>query len=160
MRRFLLVLCLLSGSCFSATVTCPENDSRIIVDTSMRKLFLCSPNEERKEYSVALGKGGTGKQREGDSKTPLGTYTLGTPRSSEKFHRFIPIHYPTASQKKKGYTGTFVGIHGPPLWFSWLAFATRWINWTNGCIAVGTKKEIEEIESWLKASRNVKLEVL
>ena len=45
-------------------------------------------------------------------------------------------------------TGSAIGIHGPKKGFErWGRLNSR-VNWTHGCIAVATHREIEEIENW------------
>ena len=100
---------------------------------------------------VALGSGGLDKRWEGDGKVPLGAYPLGAPRTSKAFHRFIPVGYPTPSQRRQGFSGGAIGIHGPsrahngPL--------STGMDWTLGCIAVGTDDEIDRVARWVKESK-------
>lgn len=132
---------------------CGSQGATIIVDTKKDKLFLCSKDKVEAKYSIAIGRKGTGKKKQGDRKSPLGTYPLGKPRPSEKFHTFIPIGYPTDSQKERGYTGNAIGLHGPHESFRWLGGVTAWVDWTQGCIAVGTAREIQEIAVWVSLNR-------
>jgi len=104
-------------------------------------------------HRVALGSGGLGKQKEGDGKTPLGRYGLGAPRQSQGYGIFVPVGYPTPAQQKLGFTGSAVGIHGPPRGAG--GALTTTVDWTAGCIAVGTDAEIEAISTWIRA-RHVK----
>jgi murein L,D-transpeptidase YafK len=99
---------------------------------------------------VALGSGGLDKRWEGDGKVPLGSYPLGAPRASKAFHLFIPVGFPTPSQRRQGLSGGAIGVHGPsrahhgPL--------STGMDWTLGCIAVGTDHEIERVARWVKES--------
>ncbi len=70
--------------------------------------------------------------------------------SSGRFFTFIPIGYPTPIQKEQGYTGSDVGVHGPFHYLSWLMMLNTWVNWTNGCVAVGSSDEISEIAEWVR----------
>src|SRR5262245_47190353 len=99
---------------------CPTKGAIIFVETQERRLYLCENSEIVNSYRVALGRGGIGKHTHGDNKTPLGSYRLDSPRASERFHLFIPIGYPTSDQKKHGYSGDGVGIHGPVRYLKWL----------------------------------------
>jgi murein L,D-transpeptidase YafK len=110
-------------------------------------------------YSVYLGRGGVGKRREGDGKVPLGRYKLGVPRASEKYGTFIPIGYPTDVQRKKGYTGSAVGIHGPPRAFKWLGAILRWFDTTEGCVGLATDEEIERIAAWIRKTKAQYVEI-
>jgi murein L,D-transpeptidase YafK len=101
---------------------------------------------------VALGSGGVGKARQGDKRTPLGSYPLGEPRASQKFGTFIPVAYPTPTQRKRGYTGGAVGVHGPPTRVPWIG---RLFDWTAGCVALASRAEIEEVADWARRAHPV-----
>jgi L,D-peptidoglycan transpeptidase YkuD (ErfK/YbiS/YcfS/YnhG family) len=141
--------------CFGAQSSnpCDSYGTTIIADTANDKLFLCFNDKLGAKYNIAIGRKGTGKKKQGDKKTPLGTYTLGKPRTSEKYHTFITVGYPTTSQKEQGYTGGAIGLHGPHKSFRWLGRLTAWFDWTQGCIAVGTVKEILEIAKWVSLNK-------
>jgi murein L,D-transpeptidase YafK len=138
---------------FSLASPCKANKNYIDVDTKQSKLRLCAHQKIEKEYSVSFGRGGFGKTATQDGKTPLGNYPLGEPRGSKRFYIFIPIGYPTPAEVKKGYTGRDVGLHGPDKKFAWLKKINTWVNWTNGCIAVSSKEEIDEIANWVKKEK-------
>lgn len=124
----------------------------INVQTTKQILYVCEAGSVIKEFTISLGRKGTGKKQDGDKKTPIGLYGLASPRKSNRFGVFIPIQYPTAQQLAAGYTGKDVGIHGPFLIFSWLGSLNTIFNWTQGCIAVGKNEQIEFIANWVKAN--------
>ena len=130
-------------------VTCLSKDRHISVVTTFGLLALCDQGKVSKTYRVALGSGGIDKRLEGDRKTPLGMYLVGEPKPSERFKTFIPVGYPTKIQRKAGYTGGAIGIHGPDREYEFLGEITVLINWTAGCIAVGYDLEIDEIKDWV-----------
>jgi murein L,D-transpeptidase YafK len=132
---------------------CPNDQAMVVVDTAAHTLRLCEKGAVTKAFRVALGSGGTGKTKEGDNKTPLGEYSLGTPRPSVRFGVFIPVGYPTPEQAARGLTGADIGIHGPDRQFAWLGRATLWFDWTAGCVAVGTDSAIQAIAAWVKARK-------
>src|ERR1700690_433470 len=103
-----------------APQTCSAPNARIVVELATHTLSLCARDKLVEAFVVRLGRGGVGKTQEGDGKTPVGTYLLGAPRPWDRYGTFIPIGYPTDEQKKKGYTGGDVGVHGPPRWVKWL----------------------------------------
>lgn len=78
---------------------CAAPDARVVVDLAKHTLALCDKGSLVEKFDVRLGKGGVGKTREGDGKTPVGTYALGVPRPSNRFGTFIPIGYPTDEQR-------------------------------------------------------------
>jgi murein L,D-transpeptidase YafK len=114
-------------------------------------MFLCEDNRTKAGLRVALGTGGLDKRVQGDAKVPLGEYALTWPVSSKDYHLFIPVGYPTDEQRKGGYTGSAIGVHGPLRWFKGPSSTDR--DWTLGCIAVGTDEEIERVAQWVKTKR-------
>lgn len=88
------------------------------------------------------------KVREGDEKTPEGTYYINEKHPSLKFQKFLNISYPNdqdrARAQKLGVpTGGNVGIHGDKGGISGF-FQRMDKNWTDGCIAM-RNADIEEI---------------
>ena len=133
---------------------CHPGETAVVVDTIAHRLTLCEGGRPAASFPVALGSGGVDKRRRGDNKTPLGVYALGAPRASQDFHLFVPLVYPTAAQARLGYTGSAVGLHGPPRRFAGLLAILVPIplpDWTAGCIAVRTDEEIDRIATWLRA---------
>lgn len=136
---------------------CRPGETAVVVDTITHRLTLCELGRATAAFPVALGSGGTDKRRRGDNKTPLGVYALGAPRASQDFHLFVPVAYPTAAQARLGYTGSAIGLHGPPRRFAGLLAILVPIplpDWTAGCIAVRTDEEIDSIAAWLRARSN------
>jgi murein L,D-transpeptidase YafK len=131
---------------------CPAKEVVLLIDTSAHELFLCKNGVPSRAFSVALGRGGTGKTRIGDDKTPLGVYALGAPRASSRFGVFIPVGYPTQEQAVQGFTGADVGVHGPDRHYAWLGGASLWVDWTSGCVAVGSDEAIQTIAAWVKST--------
>ncbi len=133
-----------------------------------RRLELINQNNQViKTYKIMLGKNPVGhKEKEGDNKTPEGTYTLDLKNSESEFFKSIHISYPnfkdTLKARLRGFDpGGNIMLHGLPNDFKemeeWLnsvglgdlsddlirAGLTRF-DWTSGCIAV-TDDEITEI---------------
>jgi murein L,D-transpeptidase YafK len=131
---------------------CAAPDARVVVDLAKHTLALCDKDALVERFDVRLGKGGVGKTREGDGKTPVGTYALGSPRPSNRYGTFIPIGYPTDDQKKLGYTGGDVGVHGPPRWFKWLGSLVNTFDLSDGCVGLARDAEVERIAAWARAS--------
>lgn len=144
----------------ASNAVCHGKELAVLVDTQRHKLWLCEDGAPANEFAVALGRGGTGKRDEGDRKTPLGIYPLGAPRESARFHTFIPIGYPTEEQRKQGLTGSNLGIHGPDRKLRWLGRAGSWLDWTLGCIAVGSDAAIDEIAAWIRLKQPAGIEIL
>ncbi len=102
---------------------------------------------------VALGRGGLDKMREGDGRTPIGTYPLGAPRPSPRFGTFIPIGYPTPEQCARGLTGGSVGIHGPARGATWLGALSTFIDWTAGCVATASDDDVALVAAFVRERR-------
>jgi murein L,D-transpeptidase YafK len=120
----------------------------VVIAVRAHALHLCEAGAGVAEHRVALGWHGVGKRRQGDGKTPLGLYPLGAPRPSQQFGTFVPVGYPTPSQQRLGFTGNAVGIHGPPRGLG--GALTTAVDWTAGCIAVGSDAAIAAISAWIR----------
>jgi murein L,D-transpeptidase YafK len=131
---------------------CSALDARVVVDLQRHTLALCEKDDVVAVFDVRLGRGGIGKTREGDGKTPVGTYALGEPRPSNRYGTFISIGYPTEAQKKMGYSGSAVGVHGPPRWAKWLGSVVNTFDLSDGCVGVARDSEIEKIATWVRTS--------
>jgi murein L,D-transpeptidase YafK len=129
---------------------CPERVTALVVDTSKRSMWRCEAGVALEELAVALGSGGVGKRRQGDAKVPLGEYSLGAPTRSKSYHLFIPVGYPTAAQRRAGFTGSAIGVHGPARGYESLGALNTSVDWTLGCIAVGSDPEIERVARWVR----------
>lgn len=154
---FAIVLNSLSANAYGFENVCKNKSIYIEIQTQQSLLLLCDNSSTPQSFRVSFGKGGFNKKVQGDNKTPLGSYSLGTPRSSNRFFIFIPIGYPTDEQKKNGFTGGDVGIHGPLRFLSWIGRVNTWFDWTQGCIAVGSEEEIGKISDWVVANKVVSI---
>jgi hypothetical protein len=132
---------------------CPRSRDAVVVVTDRRELWLCSGGAPAAQFTVALGRSGVGKRRRGDGRTPLGIYPLGDPRPSTQYGTFIPIAYPTPAQAARGFTGTAVGIHGPPRGIEGAGYPVTEVDWTQGCIATGTDEDVDAIAAFVRARR-------
>ena len=124
---------------------------RILIEKSTRRLMLISQGEVLKSYKIALGGNPIGpKERQGDNKTPEGTYVIDGRNKDSRFHLSLHISYPNERDKKRAKElgvspGGDIMIHGIKNGFSWVGDAHSGVDWTKGCIAV-TDEEIEEID--------------
>ncbi len=132
---------------------CQGEATSLVEWTRLHVLFLCQNGELVKSYDIALGRGGIYKTKEGDLKTPIGVYPVGAPTKSEQFGTFIPVGYPTPQEVEKGYTGDAIGIHGPDRRFRCAGFLNVAIDWTQGCQAVASDNQINEIAAWIRTRR-------
>jgi murein L,D-transpeptidase YafK len=87
---------------------------RILVIKSERSLYAMRGDEALRSYRVAFGRGRGAKTAEKDKKTPEGIYEGCRLNLASKYHKAILIPYPTAGERRKGYTGGEIEIHGLP----------------------------------------------
>lgn len=166
---FLVLLPLLlfwggTNGCFSQknkeTLLLPKA-KHILVEKSKRCLHLLDANNDIiKTYSVALGFAPQGpKIKEGDGKTPEGSYTISGKLPTSKFHLSLRVSYPTVGERKQAQKlgvnpGGDIMIHGLGKNFAYLGGNHRLRDWTLGCIAV-TNEEIEEIYSAVQVGTSI-----
>lgn len=123
---------------------------RILIEKRERRLMLISKGKVLKTYKVALGGNPNGlKERQGDNKTPEGTYIIDARNRGSRYHLSLHISYPNEKDKKRAKQlgvspGGDIMIHGIKNGFSWVGDRHTEADWTKGCIAV-TDEEIEEI---------------
>jgi murein L,D-transpeptidase YafK len=133
---------------------------KVVVLKSYRRLLLMRGDEVLKTYIVSLGGNPIGpKIRQGDNKTPEGSYILDRHNTNSQYHRSIHISYPNAGDlaraKKLGVpAGGELFIHGLPNDFRGHSEALG--DWTEGCIAV-TNAEIDEI--WRAVADGTPIEI-
>ena len=124
---------------------------RILIEKKERRLMLIAKGEVLKTYKIALGGNPIGpKERQGDNKTPEGTYFIDSRNKDSRHHLSLHISYPNERDKKRAKElgvspGGDIMIHGIKSGFSWVGESHTEVDWTKGCIAV-TDEEIEEIE--------------
>src|SRR5687768_4762134 len=96
--RSLVVVALLSVlACRGEhSVAAPIRADRIVVDKSDRTLILFFDDRPVKTYKVALGRNPVGaKERQGDGKTPEGSYVIDYRNRNSLYHRSLHVSYPT-----------------------------------------------------------------
>jgi outer membrane protein assembly factor BamD (BamD/ComL family) len=124
---------------------------KILIEKKERRLSLISKDKVLKAYKIALGGNPDGpKERQGDNKTPEGTYVIDSRNTDSRYHLSLHISYPNEKDKKRAKElgvspGGDIMIHGIKNGFSWVGDFHTEIDWTKGCIAV-TDEEIEEID--------------
>jgi hypothetical protein len=133
----------------------------IVVRKSERALVAACEGGGELRLPVALARAAGPKQARGDQRMPEGEYRIGAPpRRSARFHRFLPIDYPSPADAERGLAeglvsraerdaivrahregrmppqetglGGHLGFHGE---------GRRWrgegaLDWTEGCIAL------------------------
>ena len=128
-----------------------EPADKILIEKKERRLTLISKGKALKTYKIALGGNPNGpKERQGDNKTPEGTYVIDSRNRDSRYHLSLHVSYPNEKDKKRAKEldvspGGDIMIHGIKNGFSWVGSSHAEIDWTKGCIAV-TDEEIEEID--------------
>jgi tetratricopeptide (TPR) repeat protein len=124
---------------------------KILIEKNERRLTLISKDKVLKTYEIALGGNPNGpKERQGDNKTPEGTYVIDSRNRDSNYHLSLHISYPNEKDKKRAKQldvspGGDIMIHGIKNGFSWVGALHTGVDWTKGCIAV-TDEEIKEID--------------
>jgi murein L,D-transpeptidase YafK len=140
-------------------------DSRatsILVEKQERRLTLFRDQQTIKTYRVSLGGNPVGpKQREGDSRTPEGNYTIDSKNPRSRFHLALHVSYPDAADRDRATqngvpAGSDIMIHGIRNGLGWLGGLHLFRDWTDGCVAV-TDAEIEEIWALVDTGTSVRI---
>ena len=135
---------------------------RVLVEKGARKLHLLKDGEQIRTFDIALGMYPDGdKLREGDQKTPEGTYMLDTRNPDSDFFLSIHISYPSMRDRQdsgaKGLDpGGQIMIHGQPNEPTYSAGYYSKEDWTNGCIAVSNS---DMIDIWLMTPNDIPIEI-
>jgi murein L,D-transpeptidase YafK len=129
-----------------------EQADRVEVFKGARRLELKRQGRTIRSYRVALGFAPTGhKQREGDGRTPEGSYMIDARNPRSAFHFSLRVSYPDEADKARAAAkgvapGGDIFIHGQPNGLGKFFVRHPRRDWTVGCVAV-TDAEIREIWS-------------
>jgi murein L,D-transpeptidase YafK len=135
---------------------------RVVVEKASRKLHLLKDGKPLRTFRIALGMQPVGdKQREGDFRTPEGTYLLDRRNPNSEYFLSIHISYPSNSDaveaRERGLDpGGAIMIHGQPNEPTRSEAYYRTQDWTNGCIAVSNS---DMIDIWLMIPDNTPIEI-
>ena len=144
-------------------VPAAERADAIHVDKSDRRLTLLRDGAAIATYEISLGGDGDGghKAREGDQRTPEGTYFIDWRNDGSFAHLSLHISYPNAADVARAEAasedpGGFIMIHGLPNGWGWFGRLHLARDWTDGCIAV-TNAEMREI--WSRVPDGTPIEI-
>lgn len=133
---------------------------RILVDKSDRRLSLIQDGRVVRVYAVSLGFAPEGdKERQGDGRTPEGTFRIDRRNDRSRFHLSLGLDYPQPEDRARARAGGYspggdIFIHGQP---EGIEGRTRLLgDWTDGCIAV-TNANMDEI--WRVVPMGTEIEV-
>ncbi len=179
----MLAVLMVSGPLSCAARAGDGGEIWILVDTRALTLSLMRGEEVVGRYdNIAIGSNGaTWNKRAGDEKTPRGDFRINEIRTSERFHLFLSLDYPTLEHARRALRdgrltaaefdrvrdagvrglgppqntslGGFIGIHGLG---AGSEEVHRAFNWTNGCVAL-TNEQVEALATQVKAGTRVRI---
>ena len=135
---------------------------KVVVEKGKRKLHLLKGGVAFRSFDIALGIRPVGdKEKEGDFKTPEGSYLLDAKNPDSEYFLAIHVSYPNsadrAEARSKGVDpGGAIMIHGQPNDPTRSEAYYRTRDWTNGCIAVSNS---DMIDIWLMTADNTPIEI-
>ena len=129
MRTFVTGILLLAFLPFTLGETPDSGVDRVVVYKHERRLVLLSHGKELRSYRVALGGEPIGpKTRQGDHRTPEGSYVLESRNANSHFYKAFHVSYPnstdTAAARKLGISpGGDIMLHGLPRGYAFVGKA-------------------------------------
>ncbi|HUG98011.1 MAG TPA: L,D-transpeptidase family protein [Gammaproteobacteria bacterium] len=135
----------------------------VIVRKADRRLDLLNDGEVFRSFPIALGGNPEGhKQREGDQRTPEGTYRLDLRKQDSAFFLAMRVSYPDAEDirraRRRGvHPGNNIMIHGLPNEPRHPSNHYLTADWTDGCIAVSNSAMID---IWLSVPDDTPITIL
>jgi murein L,D-transpeptidase YafK len=135
---------------------------RVIVHKSERRMELLHAGRAIANYRVSLGLNPSGqKQREGDFRTPEGSYRLTRRNARSDFFLSVQVSYPEAADltlaRRNGWSpGGSIMVHGLPNLPKYAR--DRYLNtdWTDGCIALSNE---DMLDFWLLTGPGTPIEI-
>lgn len=167
-RRTLVAItcCALLGASLPSAATLTGSIAvadRVVVRKSERKLYLMKGGSILRSFKVALGLSPEGhKLREGDFRTPEGSYALVERNPDSDFFLSIRVSYPNETDVRRSRSnghapGGAIMIHGQPNNPTRSPEYYRRTDWTNGCIAVSNA---DMVDIWLMTAPNTPIQIL
>ena len=135
---------------------------RIVVHKGGRKMELYRKGQLVANYRISLGLAPSGqKQREGDFRTPEGSYRLTRRNAQSDFFLAVQVSYPEAADivlaRRSGWApGGSIMVHGLPNFLKYPR--DRYLNtdWTDGCIALSNE---DMLDFWLLTGQGTPIEI-
>lgn len=132
----------------------------VAIFKSERRMELRKQGRLLRTYRVSLGFAPLDhKEREGDGRTPEGTYSIDARNPRSSFHLSLRISYPDADDRARAEVqglspGGDIYIHGLPNGLRKLRTPHGRRDWTTGCVAV-TDEEMQEVWSLVPTGTKV-----
>jgi murein L,D-transpeptidase YafK len=165
-RRALLAACLLLTALLPAGVAAMGEELRaadaVLVVKSEHRLYLLRDGQPFRSYRVALGLNPNGhKEREGDYRTPEGSYRLDARNAASEYFLSIHVSYPNPAdeahaRRNRWKPGGSIMIHGQPNVPHKRPEYYQSADWTDGCIALSND---DMLEVWLLTRTNMPIEI-
>ncbi len=171
MDRSPLMAILAAGLALSAVATVCADPSglaaqakadHLLIDKSDRKLYLYREGEVLRSFDISLGLMPDGpKQREGDYRTPEGSYTLSFRNPNSDYFLSIQISYPNQNDVARARAkdvdpGGQIMIHGFPNEPRYSESRYQSWDWTDGCIAVSNS---DMVDIWLMTEEETPIDI-
>src|SRR5687768_4682388 len=81
----------------------PLKDPRVVIRKRARELSLYDGAKQLRRFPIVLGQNASGdKEKEGDRKTPEGTFYICSRNGTSKYHRFMGLSYPAPPDAARG----------------------------------------------------------
>ena len=118
---------------------------KLVVLKSRNQLYAFAQGKLVRTYKIAIGGSPQNdKQYEGDRRTPEGQYIIHAKNPNSAYHKNLGISYPNAADLLEAKAlgkpaGGDIKIHGLKNGRGYIGRFHRWMNWTNGCIALTTE---------------------
>lgn len=135
---------------------------RVVVHKATRKMELYRGASIVASYKVSLGLVPTGqKQREGDFRTPEGSYRLTRRNAQSDFFLAVQVSYPEAADlamaRRNGWApGGSIMVHGLPNFMKYPRDRYLSTDWTDGCIALSNE---DMLDFWLLTGLGTPIEI-
>ena len=135
---------------------------KVIIEKAARQLHLLQNGKAFRTFKIALGIRPEGdKKKEGDFRTPEGSYLLDARNQNSDFFLSIRISYPDQKDRlearQRGVDpGGAIMIHGQPNEPPRSEAYYKTQDWTNGCVAVSNS---DMIDIWLMTDENTPIEI-
>ena len=135
---------------------------RVVVHKAKRLMELYRDGSLVASYKVSLGLVPTGqKQREGDYRTPEGSYRLTRRNAQSDFFLAVQVSYPEpadiAIARRNGWApGGAIMVHGLPNLLKYTRERYLSNDWTDGCIALSNE---DMLDFWLLTGQGTPIEI-
>lgn len=140
----------------------PPQADKVLISKRERRLYLLKGGETIAEYPIKLGLNPFGhKQREGDFRTPEGSYSLIRRNPSSRFFLSIEVSYPNGEDRARAREagvrpGGLIMIHGQPNVPRKAPDYYASKDWTDGCIALSNA---DMVDIWQRTTLGTPIEI-